>query len=46
MDRAGYSTKATLAGDVYETELIALSDLPRLLSVLDAICAACAGFAP
>ena len=33
--------KLTREGDAYETDPFAMTDLPRLLGVLDAICAAC-----
>lgn len=38
--------KLARGGDLYETELYAMSDLPRLLGILDAICAECAAFVP
>ena len=33
-------------GDVYETEQIAISDLPRLLGILDYVCGECARLVP
>lgn len=38
--------KLTRAGEIFESVLYAASDLPRLLGILDDVCAACARMAP